>query len=115
MAKEQRTSRPWRQWYGTPRWRTLRKGQLADQPLCQFCAEDGRVTAATVVDHLENHKGDPTVFWAGPFQSLCGPCHSRHAQRRDHGRDIRAIGADGWPIGPDEPPVGGGSKSRGRR
>jgi hypothetical protein len=31
-------------------------------------------------------------------QSLCKPCHDRHAQRRDRGADITPTGLDGWPV-----------------
>lgn len=88
-----------RKLYASARWKATRLAQLADEPLCRMCAQVGRTTAATIVDHLEPHRGDPEAFWASPLQSVCKPCHDRHAQRRDRGGDIRAIGADGWPIG----------------
>ena len=33
-------------------WQRLRLQVLADEPLCRFCAELGRVTAARDVDHI---------------------------------------------------------------
>jgi 5-methylcytosine-specific restriction protein A len=65
-----------RRLYSTARWQRLRAAQLADEPLCRFCTEAGVVTAATVCDHTEPHRGDVDRFWAGPFQSLCASCHN---------------------------------------
>ena len=85
-------------WYGTARWQKLRRNQLMAEPLCCMCADEGRVTAATVCDHVEPHKGDEGKFWSGPFQSLCKHCHDRHKQREERtGRRTKVYGADGWP------------------
>jgi len=43
----------WDHSYRIARWRRLRKFQLIQHPLCQFCLERGIVTAANVVDHVE--------------------------------------------------------------
>ena len=61
--------------YTHARWRKLRLHQLAEHPLCVLCQQSGRVTAATVCDHVTPHRGDWARFWAGPFQSLCKGCH----------------------------------------
>lgn len=44
----------------------------------------GRVTEATVCDHVMPHKGNVVKFWAGPFQSLC-----------KHHHDVKTIMEDG--------------------
>jgi 5-methylcytosine-specific restriction protein A len=59
------------------KWKTFRLSFLADHPLCETCRAEGRLTEATVVDHVTPHKGDREAFWAGPFQSLCEVCHNR--------------------------------------
>lgn len=69
------------------RWQRFRLDWLAKHPLCAFCALRGQVTAATVVDHVEPHRGDPVAFWAGPFQSLCASCHSQDKQRQEQAAD----------------------------
>ncbi len=73
-----------RQWYKTARWQRIAKHQLKNEPLCANCLKHGRITAATVCDHVEPHRGDPDKFWNGPFQSLCDAapwrCHSRVKQ-----------------------------------
>jgi hypothetical protein len=80
---------PWRRWYGLARWRKLRAAQIAAEPLCATCKSAGRITPATVCDHVTPHRGDEFRFWFGPFQSLCGPCHSSAKQREEsrHARD----------------------------
>ncbi len=35
------------------------------------------MTPAEHVDHVTPHKGDPKMFWEGPFQALCASCHSK--------------------------------------
>lgn len=84
-----RDLQPWRQWYKTARWARIRAAQLARDPLCAICLKAGRVTAATVCDHVEPHRGDPEKFWNGPFQSLCDEppwrCHSSIKQREERG------------------------------
>ena len=47
----------------TSAWQKARAAYLAQHPLCVFCERDGRVTAATVVDHIEAHHGDYEKFW----------------------------------------------------
>ena len=88
-------------WYGTARWKRTRLAQLMAEPLCCMCRDEGRITAATVCDHIAPHKGDEVLFWTGPFQSLCKPCHDRHKQSEERtGKPKPIIGADGWPVTP---------------
>ena len=65
-----------------------------------MCKQTGRLTPATVVDHIKAHKGDETLFWdQTKWQSLCKPCHDSHAKSRDMtGIEKPVIGLDGWPI-----------------
>ena len=62
-----------------------------------MCMDGGRITKATVVDHIEPHRGSLVKFWDGPFQSLCATHHSSTKQREEIGG--RTIGCDllGWP------------------
>lgn len=92
--------RPWRHLYKTAAWQRLRRVQLAQDPLCLYCSEMGRVTAATVCDHIEPHKGDEELFFDhNNLQSLCKPCHDSVKQREER-LGVR-IGADinGYPLG----------------
>lgn len=61
--------------YDTARWQAARKAQIARCPCCVACTEQGRVTPATVTDHITPVRlgGD---FWApSNHQSLCRACH----------------------------------------
>ena len=91
-------NRPWRKWYSTARWRRIREAQLAHQPLCERCLLSETVTAADVVHHRTAHKGDPDLFWYGPFESLCASHHNSQGQMEDHGKVVVQFGPDGWPL-----------------
>ena len=70
----------------TRRWRTARKRHLARSPLCVKCLAAGQSVAATEVDHIRPHKGDPVLFWDPTnWQSLCKPCHSKKTTTQDGG------------------------------
>jgi 5-methylcytosine-specific restriction enzyme A len=86
---------PWRDWYSLQRWRTRAKHQLRLEPLCALCAEQSRVTPATIADHFPPHKGDYNAFRLGPLRSLCASCHSRSLGDRGYSN---TIDADGFPI-----------------
>ena len=84
--------------YNTARWQRLRKRQLQKEPLCRFHQARGEFVPATVCDHTEPHRGDLERFWAGPFQSLCDPCHNSDKQRMERGGKPRPrISVSGWP------------------
>ena len=60
------------------RWREARKLFLHRNPLCQRCLKYGKVTPATVVDHIVPHRGDLLLFWDQEnWQALCKPCHDQ--------------------------------------
>lgn len=60
----------------TYRWEQYRKRYLQQHPLCVYCEREGRVTAANVVDHIEPHQGNQSLFWdSSNHQSLCKTCH----------------------------------------
>ena len=68
--------------YNTPRWRRLREVKLMNDPLCQVCAEAGRVTIAEDVHHTTSFMSevDPVkrnflAFDYNNLQSLCKKCH----------------------------------------
>ena len=69
------------------KWQTARLGYLQKHPLCVHCLARGHVTAATDVDHIKPHGGDPVLFWDAEnnWQALCHPCHSLKTAREDGG------------------------------
>lgn len=59
-------------------WQKYRKVSLAQHPLCVHCQQAGRVTAATIVDHIIPHRGDRHLFWSPTnHQPLCSVHHNR--------------------------------------
>lgn len=89
--------------YKTTRWLALRDQQLRHEPLCAYCLKGGRVTPATVCDHVEMHDGDPAKFWAGPFQSLCAHHHNSDKQGEESRGYSDEVGTDGLPTDPRHP------------
>jgi 5-methylcytosine-specific restriction protein A len=66
-------------------WQKARERHLASHPLCVYCEREGRVAAATVVDHKTPHRGDMALFWdERNWQSLCVHHHSSDAQKKDN-------------------------------
>ncbi|QGT99520.1 Phage holin [Candidatus Syntrophocurvum alkaliphilum] len=66
------------------RWRKARKRFLKANPLCRYCEKEGRITPATVVDHIVPHRGDEKLFWdEGNWQPLCKRCHDRKTRTKD--------------------------------
>jgi 5-methylcytosine-specific restriction enzyme A len=84
-----------KRWYSTVAWRKHRAAQLAaEEPLCRMCLAAGQIEAATVCDHITPHRGDPDLFWSGPFQSLCATCHSLFKQSEERGGVKHLHGCD---------------------
>lgn len=88
------------------RWRKARIAFLAENPLCARCNREGRLAAATVVDHVKPHKGDMALFWdAANWEASCKPCHDRAKQSEEKGgtKHLAACGPDGLPLHPAHP------------
>lgn len=74
------------------RWRKAAKRFLSEYPLCgrrpggvapvmSQCHDEGRISAAVQVDHVEPHRGDPVKFWdERNWQPLCRECGARKSQ-----------------------------------
>lgn len=57
-------------------WQQARLAFLRRHPLCAECGRQGRLTPATVVDHVTPHRGDAALLWdEGNWQPLCARCH----------------------------------------
>lgn len=70
--------------YNSGAWRKTRKAFLLQYPLCKFCQDNGRTTAAKVVDHiLEINQGGAKLDWEN-LQPLCHPCHNSKTARNTH-------------------------------
>jgi len=67
-------------------WSQARELFLKAYPICANCERRGRITAATVVDHIIPHRGDDFLFWdESNWQPLCASCHSRKTAKEDGG------------------------------
>jgi 5-methylcytosine-specific restriction endonuclease McrA len=85
--------------YNTKQWWRLRHRQLTEHPLCALCAKLGKVTAATVADHIKPHRGDEQLFFDETnLQSLCKPCHDGAKQQMEKSGTLRGCGLDGVPL-----------------
>ena len=72
--------------YRSKRWRTERASFLHDHPLCEECERHDLIRPASVVDHVNPHGGDETVFWdRSRWQALCASCHGRKTAAKDGG------------------------------
>jgi hypothetical protein len=90
-------------WYKLWQWQKRAHRHLRMEPLCRFCLERGRVTPATIADHVTPHRGDWNAFLLGELQSLCHACHNRD-KRIEEIRGYRLdVGEDGWPLDPKHP------------
>ncbi|MFC3079502.1 HNH endonuclease signature motif containing protein [Phenylobacterium terrae] len=97
-------AKEWRKLYSRASWQRLRMARLRAEPFCRFCMDEGRVKLATVVDHINPHKGDEELFFDYEnTQSLCRHHHDgikAQIERRGYhtGTDLT-----GWPTSPDHP------------
>ncbi|MGJ8522286.1 hypothetical protein R84981_000971 [Carnimonas sp. R-84981] len=83
------------------KWQKARKQYLQEHPLCTYCQRRGRVTAATVVDHIKPHRGDLKLFWRrSNWQPLCKRCHDIDKAREEAGGMLPGCDADGMPVDP---------------
>jgi 5-methylcytosine-specific restriction endonuclease McrA len=66
-----------------------------------MCLQQGRVTPATVADHIKPHRGDWMAFRLGNLQSLCASCHNGAKRALERGLTLKpkvSYGIDGWPV-----------------
>jgi 5-methylcytosine-specific restriction enzyme A len=98
-----RYDQPWRALYKGKRWAAIRQAQLTQHPLCKRHLDKSQFVRATIVHHVNQHQGDEYLFYSGPFESLCKPCHDSDAQQQERIGHSTTIGTDGWPVDPKHP------------
>lgn len=64
------------------RWAKARVTFLHSHPLCIGCLALGRTEAATVVDHVDPHHGDPDKFWDTSMWQPCCKWHHDSVKQR---------------------------------
>lgn len=85
----------------TRRWEKARATWLKAHPLCVYCERQGRVSAATVVDHVVPHKGDQMLFWdTSNWQSLCKTHHDATKQAEERRGMTLGATTSGDPLDP---------------
>jgi 5-methylcytosine-specific restriction protein A len=57
-------------------WKNVRALQLQLEPLCRLCRSNGKLIAATVVDHRTPIAEGGAELDLDNLQSLCSPCHN---------------------------------------
>lgn len=102
--------------YGS-KWDRARIAFLRANPLCVMCHQQGRLEAATVVDHIEPHRlkealtsGDSQritksqkLFWDQKnWQGLCKRHHDSTKQRMEKRGRAVGCGEDGIPFGANQ-------------
>lgn len=105
MPRTQRSpeAQEYHRWYKLACWEARRRWQLAQNPLCEICAQRGMTVPANVADHVTPHKGNWMSFMQGDLQSLCASCHSGEKQAQERNGYSDTIGVDGFPIDPKHP------------
>jgi len=103
MGRPRRATPPenWKRWYDLAVWRSKRAAQLREHPLCQHCFQQGLIVPATVVDHIQPHRGSWNAFILGKLQSLCVDHHNNkrwHDNPRTKAPRFQQIGLDGYPV-----------------
>ena len=59
-------------------WQKIRKGVLAEEPLCRFHLAEGRAVAAAEVDHIDGNSRNNA---RENLRALCKSCHSSRTAR----------------------------------
>ena len=86
--------------YNTARWKRRRLAQLEAEPLCRYCKALGKITQATIADHVVPHRGDHDLFFNGKLASSCKPCHDGMKQELEKSGTMRGGDTNGVPIDP---------------
>ncbi len=85
--RERDKAQPWRKWYYTRRWKNLRKAVwLRDAYICRktgtVCIGAYPAGNSPVADHIEQHHGDPALFWdIDNIQTVSKEYHDSEKQR----------------------------------
>ena len=74
------------EFYHSSAWKKLRNRFIRSNPLCVMCEENGRVTPASMVDHITPIKDGGATLDERNLQSLCDPCHNSKTAQEKVGR-----------------------------
>ena len=65
--------------YNTPRWKRLRAAKVRNNPLCEDCEREGRVTLTEEVHHIVGIEVNPDL--AFDYDNLMSLCVHHHSLR----------------------------------
>jgi len=74
--------------YASPIWQKLRQEYLSDNPLCQLCLKEGRLSNGDHIHHIispfsSNHP-EQLAFDYDNLLTLCENCHGRiHGEKKE--------------------------------
>lgn len=70
--------------YNTARWRELRHAKMMNNPLCEQCLKEGRVTTSNDIHHIQSFMSAEAridrlslAFDYSNLMSLCKECHQK--------------------------------------
>jgi len=91
----------YKSWYQTKWWYRARAIMRRDHPLCQMCADQGKITPMKVVDHKVPHRGNSILFFN--MSNLWSLCKFHHDSVKA-AQEQRSMAADinGNPLVPKE-------------
>ena len=70
-------SRPAYEFYHSHAWKKKRQDFLIEHPFCEECRRQGRLTKATLVDHIIPIGMGGATFDDENLQALCASCHGK--------------------------------------
>lgn len=76
--------------------RRLRAELLRREPICRLCMAKGRITVATIADHVTPIAKGGAVHDINNLQPVCALCHQDKSNADRGFRVKRHIAADGW-------------------
>jgi 5-methylcytosine-specific restriction endonuclease McrA len=79
--------------YSSQRWQRVRAAVLRGNPLCGWCGLEGRMTPATIVDHIVDLADGGAQTDYANLRALCWGCHSRLTRMKQNGQSLPAIPA----------------------
>ena len=96
--------------YSTQRWQRFRRMKLQRNPLCEYCLNEGQLTPAVAVDHIDRiTKGGDPFPSLDRVMSCCASCHNRKTRIVEQQgkpltpKGIRGCDAHGNPLDPNHP------------
>lgn len=67
--------------YQSTQWRKVRTLKLQQNPMCEECERNGRLTPAQMVDHIVPINKGGAMLDMENMQSLCNACHNRKSAK----------------------------------